>query len=414
MSVQRRLLGNVISLAIVQGANYLIPLVSLPYLVRVLGPEEYGVFLLAQTVVQYFLIITDYGFNLSATRAISVARDNSTEVSQIFSSVILIKLTFCGLGFLVLSSLLLGFKQFGTHTSIYLLSYFSVLGSVLLPFWFFQGVEKVRWIPILSVAPRLLMLLGLFLLVKSPQDLPKAAFLQSFASVISGLLAISIIRHVYPNLRWIWPTPKHLRFILVEGWPVFITTASFTAYTSYSLLFLGLFFNNSAVGNYGAGEKVIRAMSQGLFQPIHQALFPHVSLLAQQSQARVISFNKRILLILVIALTPLAFFLVVLANPLVHLLFGTKYTSASTVIIVMSLLPLFTATSGILGSNTLLVLGHSRTFSRTYIVVALVSLLLTGLLVKVGGQLGAAWAALLTEVLVTGLLWLGLKRSRIL
>ena len=79
-----KIIDNFTSLSVLQAANYLFPLIVLPYVVRILGPEKYGLVQFAAALNIYFLIICDYGFNLSGTRAVSVHRAEKETLSQIF------------------------------------------------------------------------------------------------------------------------------------------------------------------------------------------------------------------------------------------------------------------------------------------------------------------------------------------
>ncbi|HNS26312.1 MAG TPA: oligosaccharide flippase family protein [Methanobacteriaceae archaeon] len=87
----QRILENILSLFSLQGLNYILPLVTFPYLTRVLGPEKYGLVAFALAFIGYFQILTDYGFNMSATREISIHREDEERVSRIYSSVLATK-----------------------------------------------------------------------------------------------------------------------------------------------------------------------------------------------------------------------------------------------------------------------------------------------------------------------------------
>ena len=203
---KKRLLENFLSLSVLQGANYILPLITLPYLVRVLGPEKFGLIAFAQAFIQYFNILTDYGFNLSATREVAVNRNDKAKISEIFSSVIIIKLGLLLISFLIMSFIVFYFGKFRKNWLVYYLTFGIVIGQAIFPVWFFQGVEKMRYVTFLNISAKLFFVSLVFFFVHHVSDYIYVPIFYSLGYLLSGFLSLYIavrkfkIRMYFPNL----------------------------------------------------------------------------------------------------------------------------------------------------------------------------------------------------------------------
>jgi PST family polysaccharide transporter len=159
-------------------------------LVRVLGPEKYGLINFAAAFTGYFIILTDYGFNLSATQEISVNRDDKQKVSEIFSSVITSKLLLYFISTIVFFSCLISFDIFKTDNTLFIISYAGLIGTVIFPLWYFQGTEKMNFIFIINFVIKLITVILIFLLIKNPADYLLLVIIYSTSQVVYGLTGL--------------------------------------------------------------------------------------------------------------------------------------------------------------------------------------------------------------------------------
>lgn len=271
----KRLLSNFLSLSVLQGANFILPLISLPYLVRTLGTEAFGLVMFAQAVIMYFIILTDYGFNLSATREISIHREDEAKVAEIFSTVMSIKFILLLLSFVLLSIIIFSFEKFRTDWYIYYLTFGMVIGQVLFPVWFFQGIEKMKYITILNIIAKLIFTVAIFIFIQKVEDYFYVPILNSLGFIIAGLLSLWIVFHDF-KMRLVMPNYKNMKHMFLESSNLFVSNLSVTLYTASNTLILGLFTDNNTVGIYASIEKLVLAI-KNLYVPLYQALFPWLS-----------------------------------------------------------------------------------------------------------------------------------------
>lgn len=407
-----RLRDNILALFTLQGANYLLPLVTVPYLVRVLGPGNFGRVAFAQAFVQYFVLLTDYGFALSATRAVAAMRDDRQRLSRFFSAVMIVKLGLMVSGFAMMIAVVDLVPAFGHDWSLYVLSYLAVAGNVSFPVWLFQGLERMRYITALTLLGRVVTTAAIFGLVHQRADYRLAAALQASGFVVAGLCAMAVLPRV-ADIRPSWPGVEELRSALANGWHIFVTTAAISLYTNSNVFMLGLLTNPTAVGYFSAASKLVGAV-QGLINPVSQAVFPHIVALALRSREAAISFAGRLLRVQGLATLGLSVLLFILARPAVELLFGGQFTLTATLAEWMAGLPFVIGLSNVLGIQVMFVFGMDGTVSRIALLCGIVNVLLVVILVRTFGVTGAAMSLLLVESLVTASEGLAVARAGLL
>ena len=133
------LVENFVSLSLLQGINYVLPLITFPYLFRTLGVDNYGLISLSSAIVSYFNILVSFGFELSATKQVALHRENKAKLSEIYSSVLVIKSVLLLISLGVLFVLSLHVRMIEENSLLYVITFGSILGNVLFPTWFFPG-----------------------------------------------------------------------------------------------------------------------------------------------------------------------------------------------------------------------------------------------------------------------------------
>lgn len=403
---------NIIALFTLQAATYALPLVSLPYLTRVLGTENFGRMAFAMAVIQYFTILTDYGFNLSATQRVAIVKDNQAELSKLLGAVVALKLMLCMAGALGLAMLLYFVPAFTQDWWLYTLAYVAVLGHALFPVWLFQGMERMTAITACSITAQLLCLMGLFAWVQDADDYRVAAGLQAAAPLVAGFLA-GVILWRARVLRMCWPGWSYLAQTLYEGWHVFISTAAISLYTTTNIVVLGLLTNPQAVAYFAVADKLIKAV-HGLTSPLSQAVYPYIARLTAHSRDAALAFIGRLLRWQSLVTLALSCGLFIFASRIVGLLFGPGFEESAFVVQWMALLPFIVGLSNVFGVQTMLNFGMKRSFSRILLGSGMINLALLVPLASHYGSQGAAVSVLVTELIVVAMMGMSLFREGLL
>ncbi len=392
----KRLFSNFVSLSVLQAVNYILPLITFPYLVRILGVEKFGLLAFAQAFIQYFVIITDYGFNLSATREVSINRDNKEKLNEIFSSVMIIKFALMMVSLILMSVIVFGFEKFRGEWFLYYITFGMVLGQTLFPVWFFQGMEQMKWITYLNIVGKGIFTVAIFICVKTSSDYWKVSLLNSIGFITAGIISLWLVMKKF-NTKFIFYGFDTIKQYFKDSTQFFLSRVSVSIYTSSNSFVLGVFTNNIMVGYYRIAEKLYQAI-QYIYMPLAQVLYPYIS------KSRNINLFKKIFKFVILFNLLAVIILFFYSKEFFVLLFSNVSVESIKVFKIFLMVILVVVPSILIGYPVLAALGYPEYANKSVIYGSLFHLsgLILLILVNSVSIFKVAFLVFLTEFFVLG------------
>ena len=397
---------NLLGISAVQAANTAVPLLTVPYLTRVLQPTGWGLFGFAQSFGLSLGVVAEYGFWLSASREVARHRDDRDKLSTIVAGVMGAK------GMLAVGAMVIGLllqpiiPLFRQHPQLLWAAVFWSISQGYNMLWYYQGREQIWRMASFDILFKASALATIFLWVKGPGDEAKALALGAagwfLSAVVTGAIAYREVGFRRPTLALSWNA-------LRMGWSMFLFRAAFTLYTSGNGFILGLFAQPAQVGYYAGAEKISKGLLTPL-SPLSQAVFPRVSYLAVHSRDRAARVAKLSMIVMGlggIVLGAVAFFF---APLIIRIVLGPGFQPAVPVLRLLAGLVPAMALSLALGIQWMLPLGLDAAFNRIILGAGILNIVLAVILAPVYGQLGMACSVLTCEVFVTVGMYIALRR----
>ena len=346
------MVNNFISLVMLQGINFLLPLISYPYLIRTLEIERYGLVYWALGIIQYFVTFTDFGFNLSGTKYISQHRDHPDKINQFLNSAFIGRIGLGLISIVVFIILIFSFKRFHDEALLYLLYIGIIVGNVMFPVWFFQGMERMQYITIFNLIAKSLSLLPVFFFVKTPEHYIYVPVCYSIGYIIAGLFSIYFI-YFRTGMKWFMPSFRSVWFALKDSSTYFLSRSSLSLFTNSNTFILGLVCGNVIQGYYTAAEQLFKAYEY-LINPLSQVLFPHMS------KTRDVGFFKKIFKRVVTANVLLVIVILLISKWVIFIYCGAEMEQTLMVFRILLIAALFSIPSMLVGYPYLAALGHPK------------------------------------------------------
>jgi PST family polysaccharide transporter len=385
--------------------NTIIPLMTLPFVTRILGSAGFGVFSISLNIFGYFQTIVEYGFGMSATREIAllaVDTSNNEKKNTLFTSVLSSRAVLTVICFLI-SFVYVCMHQFTSMQSLSLMILnLGLLGSCVQMNWLYQGMQEMKYLSLVNMISRVLSVALIFTLIRSKEDILLYCLLYAISPFLSGLfgLVIAFKKFKVHFVRIGWNDIKKQLHI---GWYVFTTQLSAKVFGAIGITFLGMFATKQAVGTFSAIQKIPTVLMLG-WTPISQIIYPIVSLRMKSSfyDGKKFTYKVRKLVLPIFALGTVL--LMIFSHLLISIAFGPEYAKYSIWLIPLLLWVLVSINNNFLGIQILLGSGHDAEYSKCFQIGVAITILLNLSLTFFFGGLGASLAPLLSELALMGLL----------
>ncbi|MGC4036811.1 MAG: oligosaccharide flippase family protein [Chitinophagaceae bacterium] len=394
---KNKLLFNFFSLGAVQAITALLQLFVIPYVVRHVGVEGFGIIAVAQVVMFYFSAITEYGFNQTATREISIERNNNHLVSVIFARVLFSRLALCVISFILLLILIAFVPLFHEHKFLYLTGFVFVIGQAALCNWFFNGIEKMQLMAVINLLARLIFVALIFLFLKKDTDAWYYLFFLGLGNLIMGLFSISLVILRF-KIEFVVPRALDVLNELRKGWQITVTNLSNNICQYSNVFILRIFTNDMVTGYYSIAERIFLTLRQmpGIYS---QTIYPQVCLVVDKGKEATISFFKKNYIPFLVAVITGCICLFFFSPQIIY--FVSKETNGNSV----NLLRIFSIVLFVVCLNipaTLILLAKERrqTYFNIYTIGVIVNVLLNISLAWFFKSTGTAIAILLTELFI--------------
>lgn len=387
--------------------NYIFPLLTIPYIARIIGPEGVGKLGLAQAVITYMIFFVDFGYNLTATRDISGCK-NINERSVIFTSVILTKIALFCISLVMIQVLISFMPQYQSIANLLYIGTLQILGMAFFPVWLFQGMQKMGQLAIYNTVMKFFGTILIFLFVHNSSQIYVIMFIQSVTfPLISILTFILLYKNKMAYLTRVSFSDVKKNFFI--SFPVFVSSIFTSAYTTLNTLFLSFYMSSYYIGIFSSADKV-RGIMQSCMSPVQQTIYPHVA--SKRTDATLL--NKQIIMygtrfICFAFVMSLSAFL--LSKYIMLVLFGEEFLPSVNVFRILCWLPFVTSIAIVFGQWGLLNLDGQSLLGKIYGISGVLHLFYVFLFIRNWELMGLASAILITESLVSIVMYFAYVRK---
>ena len=411
-SEKKNLSKSFFSLSLVQIANNILPLISVPYVSRIIGPDKFGLINFAASFIAYFVLFIGFGFELSATRRIAQDPDNKEHRSVVFSEVLYAQFILFIISVLIFIVLLFTVPQFQNIKELVVFSFLLCISTLLTQNWLFMAMRDLTKVALFNFITKLIFTFSIFFVIHKKADYIYhpllSAGVQTLVAILSFIWAINRYKLTFVKI----PLKRCFAYLWQEK-TIFFSLVIGSLYTTSNTFILGIYQTDVEVGYYTAGMRFITIIQTILTVPFSQALYPFIGKSFGESKEKGVVTTQKVTPLIVLITFVVGVGLIVVGPTALLLLYGGKFAPAVNVLRILAFMPLILALSNILGIQIMLNLNMDKLLLRIVTCGAVLSVCANFFTVMRWGYMATSFNWLFTETFITCALYFTLKNKGI-
>ncbi len=398
--INSKLFKNGMWLTILQLVNTVIPVVTIPYVTRILGSNEYGIFSIALNWILYLQVLVEYGFGLSGSRKVALLKENEhAQLNQLFNNIISARILLLIVSFIALNIICI-ISAFSLQMYISILILFiMIIGTTFQLTWLFQGKQDMKFITIINVTSRIVSVILIFLLVKKPNDIYLYCALYSITLFLSSVISMIVARKKY-NLKFSFARFDAIIKEFKDGIYLFASSAMTKIFSGFGVTMLGIYTTASITGIFSAIYKIPYVLTM-FFSPVSQAIYPFISKEFSKGDEEGKKCVRKIGIPIFIIFGIFSIFIIVFNKIIINLLFGMEYSNYSIIVVPLVIQFLLAIINNFIGIQTLVASGKQKNYSKAFAIGCIAIVASNVLLGKLYGIYGVSIAAPIGELVLT-------------
>jgi PST family polysaccharide transporter len=326
---------------------------------RTVGVENYGRVVYAQAIVACFILIVNFGLDISAVKEVSIYRSDKPRLNEIVSSVLIIKTLLSVLSLLLLTALVCALPAFQRMARMLYFAFLACVADILLPVWYYQGMERMKQLTATRFFSIAFYTAAVFIFIRSEADYEYIPLLYSLGLIVSALISCHTL-FVGDRIRIYRPPTAVVKRKFRESVPFFMSRASLVINSYMAKIMCGTFLSNSDAAAFDVVQKIYNGAMIPM-QMYNQALYPN---LAKSQDKTMLRRSVRIAGLLVLSITCGVF---LLSDWVTSLLSAGTMPQAAVLMRIICPALFMAGLSIFFGSSALIVFGYQRPFNLSVI-----------------------------------------------